>query len=326
MKPTSKRECALILAQPFSVYYGADFVIAADKGYKRAFENKIKPNLLVGDMDSLFSLPIRIEIVRTPAETGVSDGELGVREAARRGIREMDIYGAIGGRPDHFLYNLNLLKIAFDLGIRAVIRGDYTDVYYTESELTLDVSYADDLSILPLGDHVTVLKTAGLKHPLDGEILTKNDTCGLSCFCVDKKACVQVDGGAFVIHTKEFGGVPLEYEDCGFGMKIQMDEEKVLRENVINLKKVYQAIDDILAEAGVRKGPVEPDGTLTYWGYGTNKDFGRFGIAYNSLSGVNKDWFVPNCSKWLLGSSDETPDGSWEWDDMLAGMRKRGKL
>ena len=111
-----------------------------------------------------------------------------------------------------------------------------------------------------------------------------------------------------------------------FAMKIQMNEEKILRENVINLKKVYQAIDEIFAEAGLKKGITEEGGILTYWGNDDNKDFGRCGIAYNSLAGPNKGWFVPNCSKWLLGSNDETSDGSWEWDDVLAGMKRRGEL
>ena len=111
-----------------------------------------------------------------------------------------------------------------------------------------------------------------------------------------------------------------------FGMKIQMNEEKILRENVINLKKVYQAIDDILAEVGVRKGPVEPDGTLTYWGYGTNKDFPNFSLAWMRLKDTNGSWFLPNCTKSIWGYTDESPDGSWEWEDLLAGMRKRGEL
>ena len=109
-----------------------------------------------------------------------------------------------------------------------------------------------------------------------------------------------------------------------FGMKIQMDEEKILREDVINLKKVYAALDRIFAREGLVKGETEADGTLTYWGTESNKDFGRFASVAINLQDVNT-WFAPNCKKWILGDNEEIP-GVWDWEDMLEGMRKRGEL
>ena len=110
-----------------------------------------------------------------------------------------------------------------------------------------------------------------------------------------------------------------------FKMQIQMDEEKILREDVINLQKVYIALDEIFAENGLFKEGIAEDGTITYCGSESNKDFGRFTCVYMSLTGSNKDWFVPNCKKWLIGDNEEIP-GVWDWDDILEGMRKRGEL
>ena len=45
-----------------------------------------------------------------------------------------------------------------------------------------------------------------------------------------------------------------------FAMKIQMDEEKILREGKINLQKVYAALDRIFAKYNLVKGETEPDG------------------------------------------------------------------
>ena len=100
-----------------------------------------------------------------------------------------------------------------------------------------------------------------------------------------------------------------------FGMKIQMNEEKILRENVINLKKVYQAIDEIFDEAGLRKGEIEEGGVLTYWGNDSNKDWGRCTAAYMIL--CKNPWFEPNCKELLLGSNVETTNGEWEWGSLL---------
>ena len=193
---------ALILSQPFSRYFSADFVIAADKGFLRATERGIKPDLLVGDLDSLGYQPQGIDLVRVKAEKDFSDGELGVRQAALRDLYSLDIYGAIGGRPDHFLYNLHLLKLAKDLGINAVIRGDGSDIYYTESNLFLDVSVGDTLSIVPFGDSVHIIKAKGLKYPAEGVVLTKKDTLGLSNECTSQGVFVGVEeGSALLIHS-----------------------------------------------------------------------------------------------------------------------------
>lgn len=193
---------ALILSQPFSRYLGASYVIAADKGYHRAVERGIRPDLLVGDMDSLGFTPRDVEVVKVAVEKDFSDGELGVRQAALRGVDSLDIYGALGGRPDHFLYNLHLLKIAFDLGIRAVLRGDETDIYYTESNLLLDVSVGDTLSVVPFVGDVHIIRAKGLKYPADGVLLTRKDTLGLSNLCLAEQVFLSLgEGGALVIHS-----------------------------------------------------------------------------------------------------------------------------
>lgn len=193
---------ALILSQPFNRYSPAPLVIAADAGYLRAAEKGISVDLLVGDFDSLGYLPQEVQAFEVPSEKDFSDGELGVRQAALRNVEALDIYGALGGRPDHFLYNLHLLKIAYDLGVRAVIRGDHSDIYYTESAILLDVSIGDSLSLVPFGDSVHILKATGLKYPAEGAILTKKDTLGLSNECKATSVYIAVgEGSALLIHS-----------------------------------------------------------------------------------------------------------------------------
>ena len=194
---------ALILSQPFERYSPAPFVIAADAGYLRALEKGIHPDLLVGDLDSLGRAPEGVEVVTVPVEKDFSDGELGVRQAALRNLSALDVYGAIGGRPDHFLYNLHLLKLASDLGIRAVIRGDRTDIYYTENTLLLDVAVGDTLSLVPFGGDAHILQATGLYYPAEGVTLTSKDTLGLSNRCVDTRVFLRVEGGVLAVHTSK---------------------------------------------------------------------------------------------------------------------------
>ena len=196
------KQGALILSQPFKRFIPAPFVIVADAGYLRASEMGVKADLLVGDLDSLGYPPKDVEIVTVPVEKDFSDGELGVRTAALRGIDRLDIYGAVGGRPDHFLYNLHLLKIADDLGVKAVIRGDNFDIYYVTSNIFLTATVGDNLSIVPFGESVHIIKATGLKYPAEGVTLTKKDTRGLSNECTSEKVFVSLgEGSALVIHS-----------------------------------------------------------------------------------------------------------------------------
>ena len=196
------KKAALILSQPFERYTPAPFVIAADAGYLRALEKGIRPDLLVGDFDSLGGVPKGVETLSVPVEKEFSDGELGVRQAALRNIDFLEIYGALGGRPDHFLFNLHLLKLAHDLGVRAVIRGDDCDLYYTDSTLLLDSSVGDILSLVPFEGEAHILKATGLYYPAEGVTLTKKDTIGLSNRCTAERVYLAVDRGSLlVIHS-----------------------------------------------------------------------------------------------------------------------------
>ncbi|MCR4725763.1 MAG: thiamine diphosphokinase [Clostridia bacterium] len=196
------KKAAIVLSQKFKRMLPSDFVIAADEGYLRALENKIRPDLVVGDMDSLGFVPKDIGVLTVQAEKDFSDGELAIREAILRNYFFIDIYGGWGGRPDHSLYNLHLLKLARDLGATAVLRGDDFDLYYLDGNLFLDVAAGDVLSIVPFSETVHIIKAKGLKYPADGAVLTKSDTLGLSNECTENSVFVSVKEGSALLYHK----------------------------------------------------------------------------------------------------------------------------
>ena len=79
-----------------------DFVICCDGGYKAAVAMGLKPDLLVGDFDSLQEpLPKNVEILRFPIEKDDTDSMLAVREGLRRGYSRFVLLFSLGGRLDH---------------------------------------------------------------------------------------------------------------------------------------------------------------------------------------------------------------------------------
>ncbi len=107
-------------------------------------------------------------------------------------------------------------------------------------------------------------------------------------------------------------------------MKIKMNEEKILEENIYNLKKVYECIDNVFAEFGITKEAPDEDGTLNYVGYNDEKDFGNMSSCCRSLEDINGKWFLPNCSTWLWGD-DEAHEGTVEYEDVLEQIRQNNK-
>ncbi|MCI5515236.1 MAG: thiamine diphosphokinase [Oscillospiraceae bacterium] len=83
------------------------FIIAADSGYKKLLKIGIMPDLIMGDFDSSECPNENIcEIIKLPAEKDYTDTFYCVREAIKRGCKNLDIYCAIGDRFDHTYSNV----------------------------------------------------------------------------------------------------------------------------------------------------------------------------------------------------------------------------
>ena len=196
---------AIILKAPqmdFTV--DEDNVIYADAGYK--FADVIgKKNVLgvVGDFDSLGKAPEGQKIIDLEVEKNFTDGERAVRYAKECGATEIVIYGAYGGKIEHVLGNIALLKIADDLGLKAVIkdRENVTRLIRDTVEITAEKGSA--LSLIPYGGDCTVKDSKGLYYPLKNLTLTCADTRGISNVVTESKVVLDVVKGQALAIYKE---------------------------------------------------------------------------------------------------------------------------
>ena len=81
---------------------GDDLVIAADSGYQNALMLGEKPQMILGDFDSIgaLELPKTAEILRVPAEKDFTDTQLAVDTAIKKGATELVIIGGLDGYND----------------------------------------------------------------------------------------------------------------------------------------------------------------------------------------------------------------------------------
>lgn len=165
----------------------ADLLIAADGGALVCAGWGLRPQVVVGDLDSLGVERAEelgrygIQVLRYAADKDQSDTELAIRAALEAGADKVVLLGALGGpRVDHEIANILLLTNPAWCGRVRVVRGPTTiHALGAGDRLVLEGRPGDLVTLLPLGE-VTGVRTVGLRYALDGETLEAGRSRGLS--------------------------------------------------------------------------------------------------------------------------------------------------
>jgi len=186
-----------------------DLVLCADGGCRHAPALGLHPDAVLGDMDSLPSgsratLEAEgVEFVVHPRAKDETDLELGLLYAAERGATEITVLGAWGGeRIDHALGNLFLLAHPSLARIDVRILSATQTAILVRQEARFQGAPGDLLSLLPLGDDVHGITTAGLAYPLCDETLFFGPARGISNVFTSSEATVRLRSGmVLAVHT-----------------------------------------------------------------------------------------------------------------------------
>ena len=179
-----------------------DYVIAVDDGLSYAENLGIRPDLIVGDMDTHGTDDIEeylrngSRVIKLEPEKDDTDTERAVREAVKlRG--DMDILCATGGRLDHLLASIHNLKIALDAGLNARIIDRSNIVFLKNKPFTVSRSECGKkyISFVTFSGEVTGIKLKGFKYPLDGYTLKPGSSRCISNELLDGYGTVEFDGG-----------------------------------------------------------------------------------------------------------------------------------
>lgn len=177
------------------------YIICADSGYDKALSAGIKPDLLIGDFDSVKSkLPDDIDVLRAPAHKDDTDTLLAVRTALEKGFDEIILAGACGGRTDHTLANIATLLFIREHGAKAYAVGDETDVYILADEsLRLKADISRYLSVFAVSDEA-VVSISGCAYPLDRYLMKRSFPIGVSNeFIEGKEAIITCESGLIAV-------------------------------------------------------------------------------------------------------------------------------
>ncbi len=143
------------------------FSCAADSGLDTMRRWNMRPQLVVGDMDSLSDADLLLEyaeVERHPVHKDLTDTELGLSALRDRGFERIVVAGGGGGRIDHLLAIFALFN-----------RIDGPDEWLTNNErliritecTSFTVRTGDTVSVFPLAGGGHSMKSTGLEWPLD---------------------------------------------------------------------------------------------------------------------------------------------------------------
>lgn len=184
-----------------SIDFSDKVVVCADGAYNYLKSYNANPNILLGDFDSIVAVPKGVELKKFPVDKDYTDGHLAVLEMKERGVDEIEIYGAYGGRPDHEFANYALLALASSLGMSAVIKGAY-DIHFVTDKILLDTDVNVTVSLVPYSDTAHIISSKGLKFDASSLTLNKIHLIGMSNTTISDKIYVELSEGSILLFVQ----------------------------------------------------------------------------------------------------------------------------
>jgi thiamine pyrophosphokinase len=182
-------------------------VICCDGAARNLAQSKIKPDIILGDMDSLDHFLLsnfkkeEIKIIEYPAQKDFTDTELALDYALKLKPENIFIWGALGGRIDHILGNVFLLVKGKKANTKTYLIDEYAETFLPQEDVIFNDAVGCIVSLLSLSSKVDGITLRGFAYPLNNETLYMGETRGLSNFINESTAKIEFRAGdLLVIH------------------------------------------------------------------------------------------------------------------------------
>ena len=183
------------------VYKDTCFYIAADGGLRQMQACGVRPDLLIGDFDSLdIALPEGVPTRRLPVAKDVTDMDAAVTEGLKRGFTDFMLLGGMGGRPDHTVANYSLLARLSQQGCSAVMYGaGFAVTAVTNGAAVFPAECRGTAAVVSWSDKSEEVTISGFLYELTNGTLRNTYALGVSNSFIGKPASVSVKTGTLLI-------------------------------------------------------------------------------------------------------------------------------
>ena len=182
----------------------SDYIICADGGYK--YKNLLgrECDMVVGDFDSLGSVPECDNKIVAPTEKDETDMMLAVNLGYDKGYRNFVIFGALGGaRNDHSVANIQLLHYIASKGAKGTLyHGDEVFTAFSDCTISLCAENKGYVSVFSLSEESRGVTIENLKYNLEKATLYSYMPIGVSNEFLGKEAGITVDDGTLLVVYK----------------------------------------------------------------------------------------------------------------------------
>ena len=187
-----------------------DVIICADGGTRHALGLDVRPDLIIGDLDSADQGAVQkfrdegVNVETHPPDKNETDLELAINRAIEMNPKEIVIIAALGGRLDQTLANITLLTdprlSTFDVRLDDGVE----EILLCRERVEVHGRAGDLVSLIPWQGVVTGIQTEGLKWPLQRETLYPDKTRGISNEMVGDAASVSMESGLLlIVHRRQ---------------------------------------------------------------------------------------------------------------------------
>ena len=185
-------------------------IICADGGANHLFKMGINPDYIIGDLDSI-NLDIinyykdkNVDFEKFPSKKDETDSEICIFLAEKLKATSIDFIGALGGRIDHTIANINLLYYVKEKGIKPRIISEKEEIYIAVNEkIIINGNKGDTISIIPIRGDAKGVTLSNLEYPLKEHYMKYSVPLGVSNVMLDTSCSISVkEGNLLIIRNK----------------------------------------------------------------------------------------------------------------------------
>ena len=187
-----------------------DYIICADGGTRHALALGIRPDLILGDMDSAERGAVQkfrddgVKVEAFSEDKNETDLELAILRALELHPEHIVIVAALGGRLDQTLANIALLGNSRLAALDIRLDDGVEEIFVCRDQAEVHGSSGDLVSLIPWQGAVSKIQTKNLKWPLNYETLYPDKTRGISNEMIDDPASISIGSGLLlIVHRRQ---------------------------------------------------------------------------------------------------------------------------
>ncbi len=185
----------------------SDTILGIDGGTNILYANKIKPDLIIGDMDSIDKSILdyfkkETEVAIYPSKKDETDTELGLNWCLENNKKDVVIFNSMQNRLDHIQGLIANLIFAYKKGLNLEIVNQKQKIFIAQN-MSFSTKKGVNISLIPLTEVVEGISTDGLEYPLNNENLFFYHSRGISNVALKNEVKITHKKGLLMIIVSE---------------------------------------------------------------------------------------------------------------------------